>query len=138
MTAPTSRARRTAGAAADVVAMPMRDDEGGEPVQAQPPQLPGDVRLGRAGVDEQRALRRLEQDPVSLADIEKRDAEAGTAATSAAADAPPTSRSRRAGTSAAAVATVGRRRYGGSARSAAVEPDRRRDADDDARDDVCA
>ena len=61
--------------AADVVAVPVRDDERGEPWRPMPPELPVDVCLGRPGVDEHRALRRLEQDCVALADVEERDAQ---------------------------------------------------------------
>ena len=96
--------------AADVIAVRVRDHDRGERVEPHPPQLPVDARLGRAGIDEHRALRRLEQDPVALADVEERDPQPGRRRPRSAADAAPTSRARRASTSATAVTTTARRR----------------------------
>ena len=56
--------------------MRVGDHERGERVQPHAPQLAIDARFGRPGVDEHRALRRLEEDPVALPDVEERDAEA--------------------------------------------------------------
>ena len=67
--------------AADVVAVRVGRHERGERVESHAAELPVDMRLGRPGVDEHRALRRLEQDRVALADVEKRDAQARRAAT---------------------------------------------------------
>ena len=58
-----------------MIAMGVSDHEGGERVETQAPQLPIDSCLGRSRIDEQRTLRRLEQDPVALADVEQRDAQ---------------------------------------------------------------
>ena len=59
-----------------MVALRVREDDGGEPPHAEPAQLASDVRLRRPLVDEHRTLRHLEQDRVALADIEERDPQA--------------------------------------------------------------
>ena len=87
----TGRRRRAAGSstrstpmraehrlrAADVVALRVREDERRQPADAEVSELLRDLRLGRPLVDEDRALRNLEQDRVALTDVEERDPEAG-------------------------------------------------------------
>ena len=60
---------------ADVVALRMREDDRSQPPHAERAELLCDVRLGRALVDEHRALRHLQENRVALADVEERDAE---------------------------------------------------------------
>ena len=80
---------------ADMVAMRVRDDDRRERAQPQPPELTIDMRLRWTRIDEERALGRLEQDPVSLARRPGRRRGALTAATTKEAGGRPTSRSRR-------------------------------------------
>ena len=61
--------------AADVIALRMGQDERDQALHAEALELSGDVSLGRALVDENRTFRNLEQDRVSLADVEHRDPE---------------------------------------------------------------
>src|SRR5919108_211062 len=64
------------GRAADVVALGVREHEHCEPADSEPAELAGDVRLGRALVDEDRAFGDLEQRGVALTDVERGQAEA--------------------------------------------------------------
>ena len=61
------------GGAADVVALRMGEDERCKAFDAESFELAGDVRLRRALVDEDGALRDLQQDRVALADVEHGD-----------------------------------------------------------------
>jgi hypothetical protein len=65
------------GRSAHVVASGVREDECGERAHAPSAQLTCHARLGRSLVDEDAALRHLEQDAVALADVEERDAQPG-------------------------------------------------------------
>src|SRR5215211_1177229 len=61
---------------ADVVALRVREDDCGQPADAQAAQLAGDVRLRPALVDEDVSLGHLEQGRVSLPDVEGGDPQA--------------------------------------------------------------
>ena len=80
------------GPAADVVPVRVRDDDRRQPVEPQTKELPVDARLGRAGVDEQRPLRRLEQDPVPRP-TSRNETRSPAVATTTRARAPPTTQS---------------------------------------------
>jgi hypothetical protein len=60
---------------ADVVALRVRQHDRRQRPDSEAAKLAGDVRLGRAFVHEHRPAWHLEQRGVSLADVEKRDAE---------------------------------------------------------------
>jgi len=75
--------------AADVIALRMCQDERDQALHAEALELSGDVSLGRALVDENRTLGNLEQDPVSLADVEHRDPEPVRERRGLAGNAPP-------------------------------------------------
>lgn len=62
--------------AADVVALRMRQDDRRQAAYAERAQLPGHVRLRRPLVDEDRALRHLQQHGVALADVQEGDPQA--------------------------------------------------------------
>ena len=58
---------------ADVIALRMREDDHRQARHSQPPELTGDVRFGRALVDEHRSARDLDQRAVALTDVQERD-----------------------------------------------------------------
>jgi hypothetical protein len=78
-----------AGRAADVVALRMGEDERDEPLDAEVLELAGDVSLRRPLVDQNGALPDLQQDRVSLADVERGDPKAFRDRRRVARDAPP-------------------------------------------------
>jgi hypothetical protein len=61
----------------DVVEMRMGDHEQVEPLDTFTPEMPHDVRVRLAGVDEHRGTARTQQERVPLADIEDRQRERG-------------------------------------------------------------
>ena len=72
----TRSAANDVGRAADVVALRVREYERRERADAHAGELPRDVCLRRALIDEDAGSRRLEQDRVALADVEERHAQA--------------------------------------------------------------